>query len=228
MIERDLLGARLALRWSALLTATAPAGTGGDRRAEITSDIFEQLATARAAGQSDTRLSGSIAGRALRGIPNDIAWRIRLEAVPERWGWHLRHPSTPLTCLFVATVPVNLVADAGRARVPALFPVFAGLWAATLAMCWVLLAFAVVAGTEWLRVMRLSSAQPLPAGTRLSRWVTAIMAISWSASAVGRFAPGSELSAFSTLAWAVFGASLLAYVVLTLSRAGIGLLTLGR
>jgi hypothetical protein len=228
MSERDLLGARLALRWSVLLTATAPAGAGGDRRDEITSDVFEQLATVRAERASDARLSGSIASRALRGIASDVAWRFRLEAVPERWGWHLRHPSTPLTSLFLAMVPVNLVADAGRVRVPSLSPIFTGLWAVTLAMSWVLLAFAAVAATVWLLVMSTSSSQQLPAGTRLRRWVTAIMAFSWAASTVGRFAPGSELSAFSTVAWAVFGASLLAYVVLVLSRTGIRLLTLGR
>jgi hypothetical protein len=148
--------------------------------------------------------------------------------VPERWGWHLRHPSTPLTCLFVATAPINLLADAGRLRVPALFPVFAGLWAVTLVMCLVLLAFAAVAGTAWVRVTNSSSAKPLPAATRLSRWVTAIMAISWALSVIGRFAPGSPLYAISTLAWAVFGVSLLAYVVLVLARASTKFLTLGR
>jgi hypothetical protein len=228
MTAPDLIGARIALRWSTLLTATAPTGAGGERHAEIASDVFEQVAAARAAGQSDTRLSGSIASRALRGIPSDVAWRVRLEAVPERWGWHLRHPSTPLTCLFVATAPINLLADAGRLRVPALFPVFAGLWAVTLVMCLVLLAFAAVAGTAWVRVTNSSSAKPLPAATRLSRWVTAIMAISWALSVIGRFAPGSPLYAISTLAWAVFGVSLLAYVVLVLARASTKFLTLGR
>lgn len=230
MTATDLLGARIALGWSALLTATGPGEACGDRRAEIASDVFEQVAAAGAVGQSNTRLSWSITGRALRGVPRDIAWRVQLEAAPARWEWHLRHPSTMLTFLLVTTVPITLVADGARTRIPRLHPIFDLLWAVTLAMCWVMLAFATAAGAH--RVHATGASLPSSAHTwvtQLARGVTALMAISWAASGIGRFVPGSILfHALSTVAWAIFGASLLAYLVLLLARSGAKLLTLGR
>ena len=94
----DLLGARLALRWSTIITMAGPPEACENRRAEITSDVFEHVAAAFALGVSQRRLSWSITERVLRGLPRDIAWRIQLEATPTRCEWHLRHPSTCLTC----------------------------------------------------------------------------------------------------------------------------------
>ena len=229
MSADDLLGARIALRWSSVITMAGPSEACENRRAEIASDVFEQAAAARTLGVSQNRLSWSIAERVFRGLPRDIAWRLQLEATPTRYGWHLRHPSTLLTFLLVMIMPLNVIADSARTRVSALFPFYDGLWALTLAACWLLIAFALAAGAH--RAFASSDSMPSPAPKRCTRWarnLTAVMAISWAISAIWRIEPHSSFNTLSSIAWAIFGASLLAYLALLLVRSGARLLTLGR
>ena len=229
MSSNNLLGARIAVRWSTIITMAAPREVCENRRAEIASDVFEHVAAARAAGISQKRLSWSITERVLRGLPRDIAWRLQLEATPTRFEWHVRHPSTLLTFLLVMILPVNVIADSARTRFRPIFPFYDGLWALTLAMCWLMLAFAATAGAY--RIF--ASGDPMLSQTpnRSSTWarnVTAVMAISWAISAVWRIEPHSSFNTLSSIAWAIFGASLLAYLTLLLVRSGAKLLTLGR
>ena len=225
----DLLGARIALRWSAFITIAGPSESCENRRAEIASDVFEHVAAACAIGVSQRHLSWSITERVLRGLPRDIAWRLQLETTPTRYEWHLRHPSAFLTFLLAVIMPLNLIADSARTRISVLFPFYDGLWALTLALCWVLIAFAVASGAH--RV--LASGEPMLSQipNRSSKWtrcVTAVMAISWAISAIWRIEPHSSFNTLSSIAWAIFGASLLAYLTLLLVRSGAKLLTLGR
>jgi|GEM_PF-4444166 len=229
MSANNLLGARIALRWSTFITMAGPSEACENRRAEIASDVFEHVASARAIGVSQRHLSWSITERVLRGLPRDIAWRLRLEATPARYGWHVRHPSTLLTFLLVMIMPLNVIADSARTRVSALFPFYDGLWALTLATCWLLIAFAVAAGAHRAFASGDSMPSPVPKGsTRWARNLTAVMAISWAASAVWRIGPYSSFHTLSSMAWATFGVSLLAYLALLLARSGAKLLTLGR
>ena len=229
MSADELLGTRIALGWSALITTAGPSEACENRRAEIASDVFEQAAAARTLGVSQNRLSWSITERVFRGLPRDIAWRLQLEATPARYGWHLRHPSTLLTFLLVMIMPLNVIADSARTKVSALFPFYDGLWALTLATCWLLIAFAVAAGAH--RAFASGDSMPSPAPKRSTRWarnLTAVMAISWAASAVWRIGPYSSFHTLSSMAWATFGVSLLAYLALVVGRSGAKLLTLGR
>ncbi len=228
MSADNLLGARIAQRWSSVITMAGPSEACENRRAEIVSDVFEQAA-ARAIGVSQSRLSWSIAERVFRGLPRDIAWRLQLEATPARYEWHLRHPSTLLTFLLVMIMPVNVIADSARTRILVLFPFHDGLWALTLAMCWLLLAFAIAAGAH--RAFASGDSMPSPAPKRSVKWaryVTAVMAISWAVSAIWRMTPYSTFHTLSSMAWATFGVSLLTYLALLLVRSGAKLLTLGR
>lgn len=70
---------RLALAWAAWYTRDLDPATTRDRRDEIASDVWEQVA-----GQADrpaAALAASIAGRVVRGIPADLAWRWRMPSL---------------------------------------------------------------------------------------------------------------------------------------------------
>jgi hypothetical protein len=67
---------RFALAWAAWYTSDLEPAVADGRRDEIASDVWEQ-----AAGQADrpaAALAASIAGRVVRGIPADLAWRWRM------------------------------------------------------------------------------------------------------------------------------------------------------
>jgi hypothetical protein len=76
-IPRPVRGAiRFALSWAEWYTSDLEPAIAGGRRDEIASDVWEQ-----AAGQADrpaAALAASIAGRVVRGIPADLAWRWRM------------------------------------------------------------------------------------------------------------------------------------------------------
>jgi hypothetical protein len=57
--------------WVRLYTAGLPAETRDRRRREIESDLFEELAAGAGASPAP-----SVAGRFVRGVPADVAWRI--------------------------------------------------------------------------------------------------------------------------------------------------------
>ncbi|WP_022888523.1 hypothetical protein [Agromyces italicus] len=57
--------------WCRWYTADLPDEVAAERRAELASDLFEERAHANASASA----SASILGRAIRGIPADLAWR---------------------------------------------------------------------------------------------------------------------------------------------------------
>lgn len=64
------------LAWCRWYTADLPDDVATERRAELASDLFEER------GRAGARATGSILGRAVRGIPADLAWRgARLRSV---------------------------------------------------------------------------------------------------------------------------------------------------
>lgn len=65
-------GARVARRWVRVYTRGLDPEVREARRAEIDSDIFEQLT---ASHPNPRRTGAAIAGRTLRGVPGDLAWR---------------------------------------------------------------------------------------------------------------------------------------------------------
>ena len=86
--ERDAaaLAAGLARRWVRGYTAWVGAEAAERRRAEITSDVWEQRADARERGAVPATVALSIAGRVIAGIPADIAWvhiqRLAMRGLP--------------------------------------------------------------------------------------------------------------------------------------------------
>ncbi len=63
------LGPRLARSWVAFYTRGLPEDAGARRRAELESDIWEQL--------HDPATARDVLGRCVRGIPADVWWRYR-------------------------------------------------------------------------------------------------------------------------------------------------------
>ncbi|TYL53755.1 hypothetical protein [Agromyces mariniharenae] len=57
------------LAWCRWYTADLPDDVASERRAEVASDLYEERE------HSGARATGSILGRAIRGIPADLAWR---------------------------------------------------------------------------------------------------------------------------------------------------------
>jgi hypothetical protein len=71
---------RFALSWAGWYTRDLEPTTAAERRDEIASDVWEQVA-----GQADrpaTALAASIVSRVVRGAPADLAWRWRMPARP--------------------------------------------------------------------------------------------------------------------------------------------------
>lgn len=71
----DERAAALVRWWVRLYTRHLPSAVARDRQAELTSDLWEECAAARAAGKSPAATTRSVLSRALAGVPADIAWR---------------------------------------------------------------------------------------------------------------------------------------------------------
>jgi hypothetical protein len=70
--DNDSFGVRFTRSWVALYTRSLPDPAGQRRRAEIESDLWEQLNNT-----SSSRASAQVLDRCLRGIPADVWWRYR-------------------------------------------------------------------------------------------------------------------------------------------------------
>lgn len=224
MTAQRSAGARLAGWWVDALTHTADPRVAAARRAEIASDVHEQLsaATGQAARAAASR---AVVGRVVRGMPADLAWRLRLEVSVDRLSWHLHHPSTAITAGFLVMLPVNLLADSAGTRSARLLDLRIPLWVVTdlLGVC--ILSFAVAAAG-------IRARRPSSDGQGFTRWgrserlrraVTLCLGVSWAGSAVFRYGAVSPLGA---VFWAAFGISLLLYLTLLLATGAARLLDL--
>jgi hypothetical protein len=229
----NTIGARFATWWVEALTRTAERGTALDRRAEIASDLHEQLTEAQ---RHDVvpAVSRSVIGRVLRGIPSDIAWRVGLELRRSRFAWHLRNPSTAITTLFVAMIPLNVAADSNEAAESAgtrswpLLDYQVPLWAVTQLVGGCILLFALLALSTRVSRRWPASAEQFEAHSRLERarrCATAALGVALAGSAVFRF---GALSLVGGVFWGAFVACLLLYVALLVVTFSARLLTLGR
>lgn len=208
-------GPRWALWWNDTITRGAPTAVRAERRAEILSDVFEQVGASCPTRQA----SRAVLGRALRGVPSDLAWRLAVELAPDRRAWHRQHPSTALAGMFLVSIPLGLLADAAQRRLPVLTPYVAGLWLLVLAASWTLLGFAGLASLHRLQGGNVTDPEHRrPRVVLLRRCLVNVMAVSWAGSAVWRYAPVEILSGLSTAAWALFGLSLAAYVLMMVLR----------
>lgn len=208
-------GARFAQWWVEAITRTAESSAAFDRRAEVASDVYEQLTDAwsrgaRAAG------SRSVVGRVVRGMPSDISWRVAQEMRASRFAWHLRNPSTAITTLLLALFPLNMAANSLVSN-PASRP-FSGqsplLWSATyvVSACILVLASLALAarcGCPWI-----PAAEPFRPPSlleRARRCLTGALGVSLAASALLRF---TALDLLSGILWIAFVLSLATYVAL--------------
>jgi len=113
---------RLVARWAAFYTRELDPHVAGDRRDEITSDLWEQGADADARGASGATTELSILWRAARGIPADLSWRRarisrrQLTVSPQSRGWSGRGSA------IIAVVIAALVLALGATTVGRLVP----------------------------------------------------------------------------------------------------------
>jgi hypothetical protein len=91
----DGLGARLAKRWVHAYTRGLDAEVRDARCAEIDSDIFEHQQIGTNHGQR--RVGAAIAGRTLRGVLGDLAWRREERAMTQTHTATPERRSTPRT-----------------------------------------------------------------------------------------------------------------------------------
>jgi uncharacterized membrane protein len=211
----------LVRRWVALYTLGAPEPAGSDRRAELESDLYEHRKALQSSGRGAT---GAVAGRIVRGIPSDLAWRIDVEWTPERRRWHLDHPTMMLGTALAILIPFTLVTDALRTAPGEVDPALGWRDAGLLGFL-TLSASAAVVGLSLASFAHLAASRPRP--TRLSlrhvrRASLCSMSALWALSGVWRYSPG--LDAVSSVAWIGFGVALLTFVLAasmgSLSRRG--------
>jgi hypothetical protein len=135
----------------------------------------------------------------------DVAWRLAVERVPGRAGYHLAHPSTVLGVLAAVLIPLTILGDV--LRWPSVGN--AGDLREVVQVAVVLLSAAVVATafTAGLhRVVRGRPASPAPRPGLLAlvrRWTRLGMFVAWALSALWRF-PAGGLGSVSAVAWAAF------------------------
>ena len=68
----------LTRTWVSAYTAATPSGVRVSRRAEIDSDLWEHEQAALAAQQGSLSTAREVLGRLLRGVPDDLMWRLRM------------------------------------------------------------------------------------------------------------------------------------------------------
>jgi hypothetical protein len=201
----------LALWWVSVYTSTAPPEDAADRRAELASDVADQLGSTQSA-----EVSLRIAGRVLRGVPADVVWRLAVERAPGRAGYHLAHPATVLGVLAAALIPLTIVGDVLR------WPSVGGagdlrevVQAAVVLLSGAVVAMAFTAGLH--RILRGRSGSPVrPTGLLglVRRWTRLGMFVTWALSALWRF-PAGGLGSVSAVAWAACAALFLVWAAAT-------------
>jgi hypothetical protein len=210
----------------------AAGSVASDRRAEIASDVHEQLTDAATRGR-ESSASRSVISRVVRGMPSDIVWRLGLELRPARFGWHLRNPSSAITVMLLVMFPVNWAADsalhAQRRHVSwPLVDYLVPLWVATDLIGASLLMFAVASlasrAVGWATVSA-ETYRPTTRGERARRWATAALGITWAGGALFRF---GIFELIGGVFFFSFVGCLLVYAVMVLAMALSKVLTLGR
>jgi len=200
----------LARWWVGGYTRTAPEPAASDRRAEIESDLFEQVRSTDPAAHS----TWSVVGRTVRGIPDDLMWRVAVEHEPGRLDWHLAHPATLLGTSLVVDVLLGNLCDASVHRFPLLTPL-AALMHPSLLLVWAFtVAFALVAMTRWRPHRNLGRLTMVDAWRRAS---ICTMSVAGSLAGLWRFAP-DVWGRFAGLAWGIFGVAVLVYLITWLTR----------
>jgi hypothetical protein len=225
--ERAPTAARIATLWVRVYTHAAPEDDRQDRRDEVSADLHDEIADACRRQVAARALTTSIARRMVRGVASDLAWRVDIERQPGRAEWHLAHPGTLLAATFAALVPLGLVTDAGRSRVPQLADVAQVSGAAATALAAFAVGFGLVAAG---RRARRPSARSQPRDSRVAavrRSTLSCMSVLWALALLWRLAPG-PLGDVSTFAWAAFGVALLVYAATVLIAGAQKVLDLGK
>ena len=216
---------RAATWWVDRYTHTAPPREGADRRAELRSDLHDQLAQAEVVGLGARTVSRSIVARMLRGMPADVAWRLQVERAPGRLEWHLAHPSSVLGAFFVLLAPAVVLLDASRGPVRG-FAAAQGMFALVVTvLASAAISFAAVAVVWRLARRPLFRMRTGPGPVR--RAALCWMCATWALAALWRFF-GDPLQAVSAAAWAAFGVALVVYIAAAFGSVLGRALTLGR
>jgi hypothetical protein len=212
----DLLGGRVALWWAGVYTATPDPQLACERRDELRADLHDHLQQGLAEGVGLAQLSREMLGRSLRGAPADVVWRVEVEWARDGLRSLAAEPVTVLGALFVALLPITLLADSARRfgfvpeQVREVLTVVCGM------LYTVAIAYALVAAGMRAVGGRRPSGRPLR--RRLSRLLGLAMFASFALSGIWRFAP-DPFGQISAWAWAVFGVTLVANCLALIVRA---------
>lgn len=204
-MSRSRLAVRVALGWVDRYTATAPEPERSDRRAEVRSDIHDQMARDDDEATSPNR----VLLRAVRGIPADLSWRLSIEIQPARLSWHVSNPGTALAALLVPMVILGMVIDSAR-KATWLAP------AADVAGAVFLPLSSVVVGVGLVGVVRWCARPMRPGLAAVRRQTLAAATVTWALAGLWRFAP-APWEVVSALAWAGVGISVVAYLAVVFS-----------
>ena len=117
----DPIACRLTRRWVRLYTGMVAGAARDRRRAEIDSDLWEQLAEARANEQSRTNAQIAVVARMLAGVPADLSWarRVRRTTKEQRSMKQRVLGITAVSCILVALASLfgtNLLVDKSTAE----------------------------------------------------------------------------------------------------------------
>jgi hypothetical protein len=105
--------------WVHLYTAGLPSMVRDHRRAEIESDLWEEVADAANGRSEDPAVPALVLVRMLLGVPSDLAWRLeaaaesRAEKAPEAASWQLRLDRWGFFSVGVLLFLFSLVGSAG-------------------------------------------------------------------------------------------------------------------
>jgi hypothetical protein len=204
--------AGVARWWVMSYTRTAPVAAAADRRAEIESDLFEHVRSGADAG--DARLARSIIGRTLRGVVDDLSWRLEVERAPGRLDWHLAHPTTLLGVGLVLDCALETVWDSSVHRFPLITPLAELVHPALLLLWAVSVSWVVVGATRIRRRRRLR--YTVTATTWRGASICA-MSVAFALAGLWRSAP-NVFGAISALAWVTFNIALVVFVATWLAR----------
>jgi hypothetical protein len=206
----DLFGGRVALWWVGAYTATTDPQLACERREELWADLHDHLQQGLAAGTDPGQLSRAMLGRSMRGVGADVGWRVEAEWARDGLRSLAAEPVTVLGALFVALLPLTVLADLARRFTLVPVEVREGVTVACGGLYTVAVAYTLVAAG-----MRAVGGPRSPARAlrhRLVRLLRLVMFASFALSGIWRFAP-DPFGQLSAWAWAVFGVSLVANVL---------------
>lgn len=178
---------RLSIRavrwWVRLYTASLPAWAREDRRAEIESDVWEQMAESHGNERGRLGTTAQVLIRTLLGLPSDVLWRLEVadgvvrKTAPDVRSWGLRLDNWGFLAIGVLLVTLSFLG--GAAGILLGFPATLNEMGPTVGIVIPLLNGLAIAGAMW-TIRRWPSA-----GVGLVVSAAGLFAMAWSWTILG-------------------------------------------